>query len=164
MGEQIKALIQDLIPEAGEKVTFCDLSGTVHAVPGVMAARRQFLMLKKLEDVGPTILRKLQALSASEMSLTTGLLVLGGAILDPVTKQAIEELFTLIHPKACERALANGTEPDIDPENPERVGPFELFSLEEMIRAITPFLILPLSALLRKLLLPLAAPESPLPH
>ena len=128
--EKVESVLLEIIPDTGERVRWTDINGKVYEEQARIPARRQIV-------VGPIIRKNIDTVGnlLSQMFASDGGNLAGRVLLiaDPIYVEALAEVYTALHPSTV----------------PEGVDALDLFPVEEMIKAVVPFLVLPLLEVLR---------------
>ena len=142
----LRAVLMDLLPEAGARVTFMDIACNKHEAPTVLSARRQFLLAVELEKISGAVMAKLAAVSDTRRGagIATLAAVAAKVLVDAELQQALRLAFEIIHPNAVARALSMGVVADQEPGDPQPADVFDLFPAEEVVRAVIPFCLAPI--------------------
>lgn len=151
--DDIREMLLALVPEAGEPVRWHDVTGAEYEAPPYASARAQIRLLEILRSALPRVrdsvlsFRALRAEGAGQA--TTGLAGLSSLmdlLSDPESLAVLERMFVVLHPVAVHRATKNLNLP-----TGADVGAGDVFSAEEMLRAVLPFSIRPVLSLMDQL-------------
>lgn len=145
--DEVRQLLVDLVPAAGEKISFLDCSGAEHRVVPLLAARTQLELVATLDAVdfaelrdmlsgGGNLIQKIARAARDAIGAgpygSTG--PTGPSLLD-----RLEDLFVLVHGQALvDRARENCDAMNL-PLPTRKVGPADVFPVEEMIAGLLPF-------------------------
>lgn len=142
--EQIREMLLTLIPEAGAPVVWIDIGGNEYSSPPFMSARKQMRVIEILRAALPEAKAAMfgarDALSSGNLG---GLAALVDVLASPAVLAALEEIFRVLHPDATPFAAGK--------LGVDNAGPGDVFSAEEMLRAVLPFSIRPVLTLADRL-------------
>lgn len=132
---QLRKLFETLVP--AQKVTICDGFGHEYVVSGYLVAKAQIIVMRHLEAIWST-----EDSGLGDINVTDPRQVVAGIVrlaANPTVLAALDEAFAVAHPRALAAAVKAAQADGYD--LPASAQPSDVFPVEEMVAALSPFLI-----------------------